>query len=73
MMDFAQIKALLAPRCSVSRKRSNAELRKIGEKALRSLIVNTPKKAVDKFRITALHASPFTFSKWGPYYTLTMQ
>jgi hypothetical protein len=33
-MDFVQILALFAPRCSVSRKRNNDELRKIGEKAL---------------------------------------
>jgi hypothetical protein len=42
VIDFAQIKAFLAPRCSVFRKRNNDELRKIGEKALRSLNVHTP-------------------------------
>jgi hypothetical protein len=31
VIDFAQIQALFAPRCSVSRKKSNAERREIGE------------------------------------------
>jgi hypothetical protein len=42
VIDFAQIKAFLASRCSASRKRKNDELRKIGEKALGSLNDNTP-------------------------------
>jgi hypothetical protein len=42
VIDFEQIKAFLAPRCSASRKRNNDELCKIGEKALRSLYVHTP-------------------------------
>jgi hypothetical protein len=42
VIDFAQIKAFLAPRCSASRKKNNDELRKIGENALGSLNVHTP-------------------------------
>ena len=34
--------ALFAARCGVSRKKSNAEMRKIGAKARFELIVNTP-------------------------------
>jgi len=42
VIDFEQIKAFLASRCSASRKRNNDELRKIGEKVLGSLNVHTP-------------------------------
>jgi hypothetical protein len=47
--DFVQIQALFAPRCSISRKKSNAELRKISAKAHFMLIVYTPWH-VDSFR-----------------------
>jgi hypothetical protein len=42
VIDFEQIKAFLASRCSASRKRNNDELRKIGEKVLCALNVHTP-------------------------------
>jgi hypothetical protein len=40
-IDFAQINAFLASRCSASRKRNNDELPKIGEKGLCSVHVHT--------------------------------
>jgi hypothetical protein len=41
-MDFVQIQALFAPRCRVSRKKSNAERRETGKKTPFSLNVHTP-------------------------------
>jgi hypothetical protein len=41
-MDFVQIQALFAPRCRVSRKKSNAERCETGKKTPFSLYVRTP-------------------------------
>jgi hypothetical protein len=40
--DFVQIQALFAPRCSVSRKKSNAERREMDKNTPFSLNVHTP-------------------------------
>jgi hypothetical protein len=42
VIDFDQIKAFLASRCSASRERNNAELREMGENTPFSFNVHTP-------------------------------
>jgi hypothetical protein len=42
VIDFEQIKAFLALRCSASRKKSNVELREMGKNTPFSLNVHTP-------------------------------
>jgi hypothetical protein len=44
-MDFVQIQALFATRCRVSRKKSNAERREMGNNTPFSLNVHTPQAA----------------------------
>jgi hypothetical protein len=52
-MDFVQIQALFAPRCRVSRKKSNAELREMGKNTPFSLNVHTPRSLSKKSKARA--------------------